>query len=63
LLNAAKVFDKINLIDEHDEWIIPVKYILEKGDFLHFKNEENGFERQIFIPLEKIENFKKQPTI
>ena len=51
LLNAKK-FDKIKLSDDIGTWLIPIKLILEKGSFLHFNKD--GFELQIFLPLDII---------
>lgn len=61
LLEDSKLFDKIRLQDEHDEWVIPKSHILEHGSFLHFLNE--GFEKQIFTSLESIEQFKRHVRI
>lgn len=61
LLSETKRFDKVRLQDENSEWLIPVSYILENGSFLHFKGD--GFERQIFIPLQKIVSFKRETKI
>lgn len=60
-LSSAKKFDKINLEDEYSRWTIPVDYLLKEGEFLFFK--EQGFEKQIFIQLEKIIQFKKQKLL
>ena len=62
LLDEAKLFTQVRLSDESQEWLIPKEYILENGSFLHFKNP-GGFERQIFIELNKITQFEKQPKI
>ena len=56
VLDNAKKFDQIYLSDEHNNWLIPRKFILENGVFLNFK--ELGFERQIFITLEKLKEFE-----
>lgn len=56
VIKNAKTFDKIYLIDDVTSWMIPVKFILENGSFLQF--QQQGFELQIFIPLEKIEQFE-----
>ena len=56
LLADAKTFDKILLKDELNAWKIPTQFILENGKFLFFK--EQGFEKQIFISLEQINQFK-----
>jgi len=62
LLDEAKLFDNIRLKDEIQEWLIPKNYILENGSFLHFKNN-GGFERQIFIELDKIRDFARPTKI
>ena len=56
VLKNAKTFDKIYLLDDITSWIIPVKFILENGSFMQF--QQQGFELQIFIPLEKIAKFE-----
>jgi hypothetical protein len=49
-------------IDKADTYVIPVETIGKYGRFLNFKQQ--GFELQRFMPLELINNFKKeQPTI
>jgi hypothetical protein len=60
LLNDAKQFDQVVIQDEHSLWEIPREYILKNGSFLHFKSD--GFERQIFIQLDKIKQFTKEPN-
>jgi hypothetical protein len=62
LLDEAKLFDKIRLKDDFQEWLIPKNFILENGDFLYFKNN-GGFERQIFIELDKIKEFSRKTKI
>jgi hypothetical protein len=57
LIDATK-FDKIRLSDEKNEWLIPKDYILNNGSFLHFKSS-GGFERQIFIELDKLKEFER----
>jgi hypothetical protein len=59
LLSETKLFDKVRLSDQHCEWLVPKEYILNNGEFLHFK--KTGFELQIFITIHKIEEFKRQP--
>ena len=56
LLADAKTFDKILLKDELNAWKIPTQFILDNGKFLFFK--EQGFERQIFVSLEQLNQFK-----
>ncbi len=57
-LSKAKMFDFVCLSDELQAWKIPVSFILEKKNFLHFKKE--GFEKQIFVTLEEIAQFERQ---
>lgn len=56
ILKEAKLFDTISLGDEFDNWKIPVKFILENGKHLNFKQQ--GFELQLFVSLEDLEQFK-----
>jgi len=62
LLNDSKLFDKVRLLDDFEEWLIPKEFILNNGSFLNFVNK-GGFELQIFVPLEKLSDFKKAPKI
>ena len=55
ILRNTVMFDKISLSDEHQQWLIPVKEILDNGR-LFFK--EQGYELQVFISLEDMEPFK-----
>jgi hypothetical protein len=58
LLKQATLFNLVVLITNKDEvFHIPLEYILEKGDFIYFK--EQGFEKQIFLKLELIKEFIK----
>ena len=59
ILKDAKLFDSVRLSDEQSEWLIPKTFILENGSFLHFK-ENGGFERQIFVEIDKLDRFKKE---
>lgn len=61
VLETAKLFDKINLKDEHSKWEIPVKYILENGTFLQFK--QVGYEVQQFVSLEQLKKFEKGASL
>lgn len=56
VLSNAKTFDKVWLRDEYADWKIPIKDILEKGDYLHFKGQ--GYERQKFMTLEQLEPYR-----
>ena len=57
LLITAKLFTNVKLLtDKNEIFIIPIKFILDNGDYLHFKKQ--GFERQIFITLEQLKDFQ-----
>jgi hypothetical protein len=56
VLDNKKTFDTIRLSDEFCDWKIPLSFIMEKGSFLFFKQQ--GFEKQIFVTLEQIEQFR-----
>jgi hypothetical protein len=60
ILANAKLFDKIKLKDEFCEWKIPVQFILQKGSYLMFKQQ--GFEKQLFVSLSQIDEFKTKPN-
>lgn len=57
MISKAKSFDKISLRDEFGEYTIPVSAVLMHGK-KHFKKQ--GFELQIFLPLEVIETFREK---
>lgn len=59
IIKDAKKFDKIRLKDEYFEWLIPTEFILNKENvkFFHFKGI--GFELQVFLHLDLIEQFKR----
>lgn len=58
LISKAKTFDKILLKDEYGEYVFPIAKIFDHGKrYLHFKGE--GFELQLFLPIEIIELHKK----
>lgn len=57
LLLATKFSDIIIDTDEKEEFRVPVKVLLDKGDFLWFK--QKGFERQIFVELDIIKTYIK----
>jgi hypothetical protein len=62
LLKKSILFDKVRLRDDFQEWLIPKDFILQNGSFLNFKNH-GGFELQIFLPLNMMEEFKREPKI
>lgn len=56
LLDTAKSFDRVRLVDEYAAYSIPREFILKHGSILNFKQQ--GFERQIFVSLEQLEAYK-----
>jgi hypothetical protein len=62
ILKNAKLFDTVHLKDDKDEWMIPVQFILDKGDFKHFKNSGN-FELQKFVTLIDLTPYEYTPQI
>lgn len=56
LLSTATQFDQILLKVKGGHYVIPVKTILDKGQFLNFLQQ--GFERQIFLSLGEMEKYK-----
>jgi uncharacterized pyridoxamine 5'-phosphate oxidase family protein len=55
IISHATKFEYVRFNDEFISALIPRKVILEKGSYLHFK--ENGFERQLFLSLEEINKY------
>ena len=58
LLSNAKTFDSVSLEDDYGSYLIPIKFILEYGSFLHFK--EKGFETQIFLNINYLRKFENK---
>lgn len=57
LLETAESFDTIHLTTDRDEiFKIPRAFILDNGHYLHF--QQKGFEKQIFIKLEQLKQYK-----
>lgn len=59
VLENAKLFDKVILTDDYGTYNIPKSAILLFGKYLYFKNSGTGFEKQIFLNLDLIENYKQ----
>jgi hypothetical protein len=56
ILKEAKIFDTISLRDNIHSWKVPVKFILENGTYMNFKQQ--GFELQLFVTLAQLEQFR-----
>lgn len=62
LISKSKSFDKILLRDEFGEYQFPISKVLDHGQtYLHF--QQQGFELQVFLPLEIIELHRKSQKI
>lgn len=57
IIRTAILFDKILIEDEHGLFLVPREEIMNNGTYLDFK--EIGFEKQIFLSLEIIEQYRK----
>lgn len=60
IIHDAKLFNQVRIKDDYFEWLIPTEFILNKenAQYLHFKGS-GGFELQVFITLELMEQFKR----
>lgn len=61
VMRTAKTFDTIELQDDYGTYVFPRRLILDRGSYLHFKEE--GFEKQLFLPLFIIQSFKVKNVI
>jgi len=61
VLREAKKFDKIELTDEYGTYLFSRQLVLDMGRYLHFKEE--GFERQMFLSLNIINNHKVEDKL
>lgn len=52
LLDNASSFTHVQIKDEQETFLVSVKDLLEKGNFLYFLQQ--GFERQIFVTLDNL---------
>jgi len=52
ILSHAKHFDHVEVTDEDGTYKHSVRYLLNEGTFLYFR--ENGFEKQLFVTLDKL---------
>ena len=55
LMRANKV-ENVLLKDREGVYLIPIRHILNRGQFMHFKKQK--FELQIFLTLEEINKYK-----
>jgi hypothetical protein len=60
VLSHAKTFDKVFIMGDTN-YMVPLDVILKEGFYLHFK--QDGFERQIFMKLEQLEQYKTKSRL
>ena len=58
IMSNATKFEWVVLRDDFGTYLIPLVFIVENGTFLYFK--EQGFERQLFLSLDILEQFKTE---
>lgn len=61
MIKEAKTFDDIELRDEKGIYRFPKSLVLEKGTYLHFK--EQGFEKQLFVDVDILANFEVENRV
>jgi hypothetical protein len=61
LIRNGKTFEKIMLADDDGVYLFPKDLVLEEGAYLYFKQE--GFEKQLFLPLETIKKYQIYPLV
>jgi hypothetical protein len=57
LIENGQTFDKVQIVDEQNTWVVTKKYLIENCTTMNFKAQ--GFELQKFISLEKLNTFVK----
>jgi hypothetical protein len=55
LIENGKAFDKVQIIDEQNSWLVTKDYLIEHCTTMNFKAQ--GFELQKFISLDKLNTF------
>lgn len=56
VLSNAQRFNKVKVCDDDGQYMVPVKRILQDGEFLFFNAK--GFELQIFLKMDIIRGYK-----
>ena len=57
LIENGKAFDKVQIVDEQNSWLVTKDYLIENCTTMNFKAQ--GFELQKFISLDKLNTFAK----
>ena len=55
LIENGKTFDKVQIVDEQNSWLVSKDYLIEHCTTMNFKTK--GFELQKFISLDKLNSF------
>jgi hypothetical protein len=55
LIENGKLFDKVQIVDEQNTWIVSKDYLIEHCTTMNFKTQ--GFELQKFISLDKLNSY------
>lgn len=55
LIENGKAFDKVQIVDEKNSWLVSKDYLIEHCTTMNFKTQ--GFELQKFISLDKLNSF------
>ena len=55
LIENGKAFDKVQIVDEQNSWLVSKDYLIEHCTTMNFKTQ--GFELQKFISLDKLNSF------
>ena len=55
LIENGKAFDKVQIVDEQNSWLVSKDYLIEHCTTMNFKAQ--GFELQKFISLDKLNTF------
>jgi hypothetical protein len=61
LIRNGQTFDKIMLADDDAVYLFPKNLVTDKGKYLYFKEE--GFEKQIFLPLDEMKEYQVHPLV
>jgi hypothetical protein len=55
LIENGKSFDKVQIVDEQNSWLVTKDYLIEHCTTMNFKSQ--GFELQKFISLDKLNSY------
>jgi hypothetical protein len=55
LIENGKAFDKVQIVDEQNSWLVTKEYLIENCTTMNFKAQ--GFELQKLISLDKLNSF------